>query len=291
MIGAPVPGASIAGAGMQSRRFMVLLAVSLACAGNPVASAHAEGAAAACPQRPAMQTPARYPDEMKGKGIGGDGVLILSLDTCGRVTDASFEKSTGQRAFDKAAMAAARTWQFDPELGNRPITPGRVRVPVSFVADFSKPSADAAEQDRDRALGADLRQKWQRRQVPAVAKNADGLLDGILPDPLPFEGGFADNLERLRRDARLQSDERGARRYVSDDIFDGSVWDVFESGFVFSPAIVRMRLVGDGEKAFWVTGTICEAKPASDCAKLQQFLRESRPSQPALPAMPTPPDL
>jgi len=240
--------------------------------------------------------PPVYPPEMIGKPAPPALVLVLSLDRCGQVTQVHVERSTGVAAFDQSGIDAAKTWRMSPELKDGQPVPSRVRVPVRFqeVADETAdavPAPGAAGGGKGtRPSAEEMYAGWQRMRVPKTPRNADGTMPGYLPDPRPMQGGFEDNLRQLKRERRLESQDGGVERYVSDDIFDISTWDVFERGFVFSPAIVRMRLVNDGEKAFWVTSSVCGARaPDGDCAKLEEFLRASAKPQTPKPPPPDPP--
>lgn len=250
-----------------------------------------------CAPPPATpRQPPVYPPEMKGQPAPPALVLVLSLDHCGQVTQVHVEHSTGVAAFDQSGIDAAKTWRLSPEIKDGKPVPSRVRVPIQFQDDSAAaaaaaaPSAAAAGGKGKLPSVEAMYAGWKRMQVPKAALNADGTMPGYLPDPQPMRGGFDEILRQLKSERRLESQEGGVDRYVSDDVFDISNWDVFERGFVFSPAIVRMRLVSDGEKAFWVTSSICAARaPDGDCAKLEEFLRVSAKPQTPKPPPPSPP--
>lgn len=82
---------------------------------------------------PLSTTPApKYPVEAARQGIGGEVVLLVTVDTDGSVRDAQVEKSTPPGVFDAATLEAARLWRFTPLLREGKPVQGQVRVPVTF---------------------------------------------------------------------------------------------------------------------------------------------------------------
>ncbi|MBP9697168.1 MAG: energy transducer TonB, partial [Thermomonas sp.] len=77
--------------------------------------------------------PPKYPPEEQRSGIQGTTVLIVSIDPSGGVLDVEVEKSSGNRNLDRAAVAAARRWRFNPEVRDGRKIASRVRVPVDFT--------------------------------------------------------------------------------------------------------------------------------------------------------------
>jgi protein TonB len=76
--------------------------------------------------------PPKYPPAAARSGIEGTVILIIDVDANGNVVDVSVEKSSRNRDLDRAAIAAAKTWRFNPSLVNGQKAAGRVRVPVDF---------------------------------------------------------------------------------------------------------------------------------------------------------------
>src|SRR5437868_3208987 len=57
----------------------------------------------------------RYTREWAEKGIIGEGVAVLTVDTAtGLVKEAQIEKSTGYKVLDDSALEAFRKWRFRP---------------------------------------------------------------------------------------------------------------------------------------------------------------------------------
>lgn len=79
-----------------------------------------------------LQMPPHYPEDAVCAGVGGTVVTVLSLDEDGRVVEALIEKSSRSRSLDRAALATARGWRFNPGTENDVPVPTRVRVPVDF---------------------------------------------------------------------------------------------------------------------------------------------------------------
>ena len=77
--------------------------------------------------------PPKYPPEEQRRGVQGTTVLIVSIDANGGVLDVEVEKSSGNRNLDRAAVAAARRWKFNPETRDGRKIASRVRVPVDFT--------------------------------------------------------------------------------------------------------------------------------------------------------------
>lgn len=63
-----------------------------------------------------------------------------------------------------------------------------------------------------------------------------------------------------------------------------SVWNVVLAGR-FPSALVRRRLVGSGDRSWYVSSVLCEAEVA-ECTALLHYLKNSVPPQQLLPALP-----
>ena len=59
-------------------------------------------------------------------------MLVISVDANGNATDVQVEQSSGNRNLDRAAVAAAKRWRFNPASAGGQKAAGRVRVPVEF---------------------------------------------------------------------------------------------------------------------------------------------------------------
>jgi TonB family protein len=69
----------------------------------------------------------KYPYAMSTRGIGGKGVVELSIDPkTGVVTSARMLQGTGQDMLDQSALKAFRQWRF------RPGTIPKVKIPIEF---------------------------------------------------------------------------------------------------------------------------------------------------------------
>ena len=83
--------------------------------------------------------PPDYPLALACAGVGGEVVLVLSLDAKGMPADVRIESSSRQDALDRAAVTAVRTWRFKPATrGGEPVST-RIRVPVKFTKPVMRP--------------------------------------------------------------------------------------------------------------------------------------------------------
>ncbi len=63
-----------------------------------------------------------YPDEMKGRGIGGTTTVQLQVDEAGKVTKVRVHERSGNGHFDAAALKVARRLNYSPALMcNKPV--------------------------------------------------------------------------------------------------------------------------------------------------------------------------
>ena len=73
-----------------------------------------------------------YPQPLRRAGIGGKVEAVAILDTLGSVTDIRLARSSGHDALDRAALEAARQFQFSPAMSrDRPVRV-MVLIPIAF---------------------------------------------------------------------------------------------------------------------------------------------------------------
>ena len=227
-----------------------------------------------------------YPPEAAWRGITGTTVMVVTVAETGAVGDVRIESSSGSEALDAAAVASVREWQFAPaRRGDRSI-PARVRVPVAF---------EIQPQYRlDRTTGRPRDAYFARRRagtMPEPGRDAEGRFPGFVEDPYPIGVASLEAGERLL--ARYAFREPDAvpgkvREYTLRDEEGMSVWNVAAAAGELPPALVRRRLVGDGDASWYVSSLLCDGT-AERCATLRAFLRDTVPPQrpgPALPALP-----
>src|SRR3546814_17813523 len=77
--------------------------------------------------------PPRYPPAAVRAGIEGTVILIIDVDANGNVVDVSVERSSRNRDLDRAAIAAARKWRFNPSVVNGQKAAGRAPLPLAFT--------------------------------------------------------------------------------------------------------------------------------------------------------------
>lgn len=323
-----------------------LMAVCLGSALTQPASAKAPEPA--CPKFEPTPNASPSIDLKDGEPMPQPIWLVLSIDVCGRVAEATLEKGSGLRWYDKQVLEEARSWRFEPEIRDGEAVPYKVRMPIHTELDDSEDGAAASGPDAttakaqpsaamarvrewnrlqeprlplrandgidayrlpplesgavapadpstkqdgsEQALSEEakiLLRNWKRMQVPKLPTDEQGQLEGYLLDPLPIEDSFAQVLAMLDPGEAVRPDaENQVKGYGSSYLLDVTSWKVYGQGYVFSPSLVRFRLVSDGDKSFWVLRTLCEAKPVQNCAKFEEYLRKAL--QPQKPGPPPP---
>jgi len=73
-----------------------------------------------------------YPESARRAGIQGTTLLRIHIESDGRVSDVSVERSAGHQALDEAAADAVRRWRFEPALNSAGPVSMWARVPVEF---------------------------------------------------------------------------------------------------------------------------------------------------------------
>lgn len=87
--------------------------------------------------RPVATPSPDYPRASIRRGERGDVVVLVKVGANGRVTDVEVVSSSQHRRLDRAALAAARRWRFEPAMrGGQPVA-GELRIPFSFVPEGS----------------------------------------------------------------------------------------------------------------------------------------------------------
>ena len=81
---------------------------------------------------PASRAPPIYPREELCNGIGGVAVVIIEVDAMGNPIQVHIERSTHDRALDRAAVEAAKGWKFNPSSAQGAASTSYFRVPVEF---------------------------------------------------------------------------------------------------------------------------------------------------------------
>jgi TonB family protein len=79
-------------------------------------------------------SPPRYPNNKLRRGLEGHVVVELAYDADGRVTEAEVvDAARADRDFARAALNAARQWEFEPQKVDGKPVPGTATVPVYFT--------------------------------------------------------------------------------------------------------------------------------------------------------------
>lgn len=74
-----------------------------------------------------------WPPALKNSGIEGVVTVWIFIDEEGRVTNAQVSESSGLQQMDKAALRAARAFEFSPALNREETVPVWVELPISFT--------------------------------------------------------------------------------------------------------------------------------------------------------------
>lgn len=124
-------------------RTALLSLLSLVACGDPEPPA-----TAILPARPlAGQTEIPYPSALYAKGVEGEVLLYLVVDSAGAVIRDStrIAKSSGYAEFDAAAMDAAPGIKFSPTLHDSLPVTAPIQVPIRFtLPDSLKPRPEGA---------------------------------------------------------------------------------------------------------------------------------------------------
>ena len=83
--------------------------------------------------QPIAQSSPMYPAELRRRRVEGTVSVVFLVDTEGRVTNPSVEKSTDP-AFERAALEAVRRWRFEPGTRQGRKVQFKMRVPITFRA-------------------------------------------------------------------------------------------------------------------------------------------------------------
>ena len=123
------------------RRLMLTLMLAAACSGNN----GPDGADDITPPVAAGQPEIPFPPELFLKGIEGEVMLYVVVDSTGIVVRDSthIARSSGHVEFDAAAMAAAPALRFTPASRNGVPVAQAIQVPIRFaIPDSARTSED-----------------------------------------------------------------------------------------------------------------------------------------------------
>jgi len=77
--------------------------------------------------------PPKYPPQAVREHHSGKCILKVLIGVDGSPKEVTVEKSSGYRELDQAAIAAAKTWVFNPGKRNGQLYEGYALVPIDFT--------------------------------------------------------------------------------------------------------------------------------------------------------------
>lgn len=83
----------------------------------------------------AEKNPIEYPVSMWDRRVEGESMLLVHVDEYGDVDSVYVERSSGQPAFDSAALAGAKQLRFTPGRRGEKHVAMWTRLPVRFAMD------------------------------------------------------------------------------------------------------------------------------------------------------------
>ncbi|MCF7751174.1 TonB family protein [Bacillus subtilis subsp. subtilis] len=92
------------------------------------------------PVTPSKMAPPSFPREAFEQGQSGKVVLRVDVDAQGAVTDVRVLSASNPGVFEESAIAAARTWTYEPALKDGKPVATAVRIPVTYAFDESAPT-------------------------------------------------------------------------------------------------------------------------------------------------------
>ena len=90
------------------------------------------GNAGYAPPRFLLRYKPPYPEEARSQRMEGTVLLLVLIDATGHVVGANVQCSCRYRVLDRAALAAVRSWRFEPARQDGMAIAARVEVPVRF---------------------------------------------------------------------------------------------------------------------------------------------------------------
>ncbi len=77
--------------------------------------------------------PLNYPNRARKRGYQGITLVLISLDTAGRIEAVVLVQSSGHEILDKAAIKNVAKWQFHPVKHNGQLVKAQFEVPINFA--------------------------------------------------------------------------------------------------------------------------------------------------------------
>ena len=103
-----------------------------ASASQPPDNASAASAPAVAPAALAVNPAPPYPDIARQRGQEGRVLLLVQVDSAGKVTGVRVQTSSGYQLLDNSALNTVRKWRFSPAQISGKAAAGEILLPVDF---------------------------------------------------------------------------------------------------------------------------------------------------------------
>lgn len=116
----------------QDFKYTIFALMAPTLAGIPAATPPPVGCIADRPVSAVTKVVPDMPEEARAAHVTGTVIVRVQLDANGKVISTTVERSSNDKAADDAAVLAARTSKYNPEIHNCVPMPGSYRYAVTF---------------------------------------------------------------------------------------------------------------------------------------------------------------
>lgn len=162
------------------------------------------------PPEPIVTVKASYPEEALGRHVEGTVTTLVTVTRDGLVSAAEVAESSGDRALDQAALAAALQWRFKPAVDRGKPIESQVKLPFHFHL-TPRPVASPPEAKEPAAVMPPSAPEAANEVPLAPARRSPAEAPPSPPPPAPAESTRFGSTVRGR-----QETSRGASDYHVD---------------------------------------------------------------------------